>query len=262
MKNSIINKCFPLVIFPILTACHSNISQEKAPQKSENPPIQTNANISNAVPIKANDVENLITSLKNPNPNLVYVSLAKSELPPAEIQDLTQRSENLQKSGSLSGGKITHEFSQTDSFKKELIKQGTLEAIVKKLNFSPTDINAVLGDGFKLVGAGYSGAFNNGKYNSIFRTYQNSTNKRFEINEMYVPLNGDTTLVTYHELINFNLNGYPATFQKLKTADNQAIYDLDVNVKNRSFSVSSAGFSETEFLQTCAKIVSFAEQMP
>lgn len=136
------------------------------------------------------------------------------------------------------------------------------ENVVKHLNFEPTEITSILGSEFKLVGADYSGAFNAGKYNSLFRSYDNGLGKRFEINEMYLNAENDAKMTIYNEAINFDIIANPATLQKLKgsiEAGSKDIYDLDFNVGNRSFSMSAEGFSYSEFVALAQKIARQAQ---
>jgi putative transposase len=126
-----------------------------------------------------------------------------------------------------SKGKITHEFANTEQFRAALKRHGSFENVVKHLNFVPTDVSAILGKNFQLIGADYSGAFNKGKYNSVFRSYQNSLGQRFEINEMLLNDENNGKLTVYNEALNFDVIGHPATLQKLKGVKEQgreAIY--------------------------------------
>lgn len=186
-----------------------------------------------------------------------YVNLADSGLPPDEIEKLTQDFSNLKTYGSYSKGKITHEFANTEQFKVALKRHGSFENVVKHLNFVPTDVSAILGKNFQLIGADYSGAFNKGKYNSVFRSYQNRLGQRFEINEMLLNDENNGKLTVYNEALNFDVIGHPATLQKLKGVKEQgreAIYDLDFNVGNRVFSISAEGLTYQEFITVAHNI--------
>ena len=191
-----------------------------------------------------------------------YLNLVDSGLPPDELKKLRQDFSNLKTYGSYSQGKVTHEFTNTAKFKAALQRHGSFENVVKHLNFEPTEITSILGNEFKLVGADYSGAFNAGKYNSLFRSYDNGLGKRFEINEMYLNAENDVKMTIYNEAINFDIIGNPATLQKLKgsiEAGSKDIYDLDFNVGNRSFSMSAEGFSYSEFVALAQKIARQAQ---
>ena len=155
---------------------------------------------------------------------------------------------------------MTHEFAQTTYFRWALLKNRGLNNVLAKLNFMPIDISALLGEDFKLIGADYSGAFNKGKFNSIFRSYKSRSGKKVEINEMYLNPENNVRLTIYSESINFNLLGHPATFQQLTSADDKNIFDLDFNVNKRAFSISSEGLSYDEFLQLAVKIAKVAKK--
>ena len=187
------------------------------------------------------------------------MKVADSGLPEFEINSLKRDFENLNKYGSYSGGNITHEFTKAGDLKVALEKNNGLKNILKKLSFTPTDIEASLGNDFKLVGADYSGALNKGKFNSIFRYYENNDGKRFEINEMYLTPENNYSLHIYIESLNFYLAGHLATLQNLKSVENKEIYNLDFNVNKRVFSISSEGLNYSEFLQTSIKIADLAD---
>ncbi|WP_201538766.1 hypothetical protein [Psychrobacter immobilis] len=238
---------------------------EKPGSALQNETLKPNASLatkdsSKAMPIDSIDAEKLVQSLNSMGNDIKYLGVAESGLPPFEIDNLMQDYDNLNRYGSYSGGKITNEFARTNDFKDALKKNGGLENILKKLNFTPTDIGVLLGNGFNLVGADYSGAFNEGKFNSIFRSYESNSGKRFEINEMYLTPENNYSLNVYTESINFYLAGHPATLQSLKGADNKEIYNIDFAVNKRLFSISSEGFTYSEFLQTSIKIANSAEK--
>lgn len=214
-----------------------------------------------AFPITAAKAKTLV-QIESPNNGVEYISIDNSGLPIDEINTLKRDFDNLKRLGSYSGGKVTHEFAQTPYFRWALLKNRGLNHILAKLNFTPIDIGALLGDNFKLIGADYSGAFNKGKFNSIFRTYESRSGKKVEINEMYLNPENNVRLTIYIESINFNLLGHPATFQQLTSADNKDIFDLDFNINRRAFSISSEGLSHDEFLQLAIKIANAAEENP
>ena len=216
--------------------------------------------LTGALPITTNDAENLVQSSDNVDSNVKYMKVADSGLPEFEINSLKRDFENLNKYGSYSGGKITHEFTKAGDLKVALKKNNGLKNILKKLSFTPTDIKASLGNEFRLVGADYSGALNKGKFNSIFRYYENNNGKRFEINEIYLTPENNYSLHIYIESLNFYLAGHLATLQNLKSVENKDIYNLDFNVNKRVFSISSEGFNYSEFLQTSMKIADLAKK--
>jgi hypothetical protein len=220
---------------------------------------RTKVQLTGAVPITTTDAENLVQSSDNVDNNIKYMKVAESGLPEFEIDSLKRDFDNLNKYGSYSRGKITHEFTKAGDLKVALKKNNGLKNILKKLSFTPTDIEASLGNDFKLVGADYSGALNKGKFNSIFRYYENNDGKRFEINEMYLTPENNYSLHIYIESLNFYLAGHLATLQNLKSVENKEIYNLDFNVNKRVFSISSEGLNYSEFLQTSIKIADLAD---
>lgn len=212
-----------------------------------------------AFPITTSEAKKLVQT-ENPNNGAEYISIDNSGLPLDEINTLKRDFDNLKKLGSYSGGKMTHEFAQTTYFRWALLKNGGLNHILAKLNFMPINIGTLLGEDFKLIGADYSGAFNKGKFNSIFQSYESRSGKKVEINEMYLNPDNNVRLSIYIESINFDLLGHPATFQHLTSADDKDIFDLDFNINKRAFSISSEGLSHDEFLQLAVKIAKVANK--
>ena len=267
--NSVISALAISSILFVVSGCDSTTKEIKPTDNvATNTAIAGNAAFSDkakvqltgALPITTNDAENLVQSSDNVDSNVKYMKVADSGLPEFEINSLKRDFENLNKYGSYSGGKITHEFTKAGDLKVALKKNNGLKNILKKLSFTPTDIKASLGNEFRLVGADYSGALNKGKFNSIFRYYENNNGKRFEINEIYLTPENNYSLHIYIESLNFYLAGHLATLQNLKSVENKEIYNLDFNVNKRVFSISSEGFNYSEFLQTSMKIADLAEK--
>ena len=109
-------------------------------------------NTSTASAIEENQVSASDSSKSMISSRVEYVNLADSGLPPDEIEKLTQDFSNLKTYGSYSKGKITHEFANTEQFKAALKRHGSFENVVKHLNFVPTDVSAILGKNFQLIG--------------------------------------------------------------------------------------------------------------
>ena len=267
--NSVINALAISSLLSVVSGCDSTTKEIKPTDNvATNTSIAGNSALSNrtkvqlttAVPITTNDAENLVQSSDNIDSNVKYMKVADSGLPEFEINSLERDFENLNKYGSYSGGNITHEFTKAGDLKVALKKNNGLKNILKKLSFTPTDIEASLGNDFKLVGADYSGAMNEGKFNSIFRYYENTDGKRFEINEMYLTPENNYSLHIYIESLNFYLAGHLATLQNIKSIENKVVYNLDFNVNKRVFSISSEGLNYSEFLQTSIKIADLAEK--
>lgn len=158
----------------VVSGCDSTTKEVKPTDNlATNTSITGNADFSDkakvqltgAVPITTNDAENLVQSSDNIDSNVKYMKVADSGLPEFEINSLKWDFENLNKYGSYSGGNIIHEFTKAGDLKVALEKNNGLKNILKKLSFTPTDIEASLGNDFKLIGADYSGALNKGIVN-------------------------------------------------------------------------------------------------
>lgn len=230
---------------------NKNIADFKKPNSKK---LREN-NLGQTPPTEHINPEKLFQDINSSETSINYVKIDESGLPPFEIESLKQDYENLNRYGSYSGGVITNEFTKSADFKKALEKNGGIDNILNKLNFVPVDIENILGNNFKLIGADYSGALNKGKFNSIFRYYESDDKRKLEINEMYLNPENNYSIDIYQESINFYLSGIPATLQSLKGNKNQEIYSLDFTIKNRVFSISGEGFGYSDFLKINSEIV-------
>lgn len=170
---------------------------------------------------------------------VVYLPLVESTLPQEIKDNVVQDMARLKRTGSLSGGQITHEFSHLTEKRAALNKD-------QALNFTPTEIGKLIQD-MPLTGKWYSGAFNDGKYNSLYRLYESADGQRkFEITEMYLDAENGSSMEVFYESLNHQVNQVPMTFEHLKSAQGEQIYNASFNHRSRYYSLSSLGLSRAE----------------
>lgn len=228
----------------------NNISRSDTPLKN----ISENSTEVINQPVSLNEKFSAINVLKENNIN--YVSIDDSTLDTDLKQSLKEQAENLKLYGSFSKGKQTHEFKNTSYYKERLKDLGNFLKIKEKLNFTPSEIDKILGSNFELVGADYSGTYvENEGFDSVFRTYENNRdNSKIEINEMLInPAN--TKVDFYKENTNTYINSSPATIEKIQTPRGY-IYNLSWINNQRSYYLSTQGLTESQVMQYAQKISS------
>lgn len=170
---------------------------------------------------------------------VIYTKLSEAKLSKAQKDDLAKNFDNLNRYGSFSGGKITNEFSNLDK-KRAALKEE------KPLDFKPINTDGLVPD-LKLSGKWYSGAINEGKYNSLYRLYENQDGSiKFEITEMYLNPNNSAIVEVFQESLNHNVNNVPMTIETLRNENGQDIYNVHFNYNNRYYSLSTENMNRTQ----------------
>ncbi|MEN8927065.1 hypothetical protein ABF359_17335, partial [Acinetobacter baumannii] len=170
---------------------------------------------------------------------VLYIKLSESKLTKAQRDALAKEFDNLNRYGSFSGGKITNEFSNLDKKRAALQEE-------KSLDFKPTNTDSLVPD-LKLSGKWYSGAINEGKYNSLYRLYENQDGStKFEITEMYLNPNNSAIVEVFQESLNHNVNNVPMTFETLRTENGKDIYNVHFNYNDRYYSLSTENMTRAQ----------------
>lgn len=170
---------------------------------------------------------------------VLYTKLSESKLSKLQRDALAKDFDNLNRYGSFSGGKITNEFSNLDK-KRAALKEE------KPLDFKPINTDILVPD-LKLSGKWYSGAINEGKYNSLYRLYENHDGStKFEITEMYLNPNNSAIVEVFQESLNHNVNNVPMTVETLRNENGQDIYNVHFNYNNRYYSLSTENINRTQ----------------
>lgn len=152
---------------------------------------------------------------------LTLVSLDQAPLSPQKKMELADKIKNLYKYGSLSGGKITHEFSNLEQHRNFLTKYG-YDTIKEKISFSPKDI-PLNNSSLQLTGSYYSGGYTqNSGFDSLYRLYESPNGEKIEVNQTKLSKDGMKLLII-EETLNYRFNKIPAT---LETFDSDMTYNL------------------------------------
>lgn len=210
------------------------------------------------IPLK-NIEEHVAVNQKTP---IHIISINEADLPFEEKQILIEKFQNLHKHGSLSAGKITHEFKYTNSYRQELDKVGGYAEIEKQLSFKPTPLDPYIASSLKMIGAMSSGTYTENKgFNSVLRSYESVDSKKLEINEMYLNPENNISIEIYKESINYYIKNYPATIERLKDVEGNSIINLSWNTKDRNYMLSAQNISELELNVLADNIISYQENL-
>ncbi len=175
------------------------------------------------------------------------VSINDAGFDTSERQDILEKINNLKMSGSMSGGEITHEFSDLN------LKRGNIEE--KKTSFKPVD--KIIGKEFVMTSKVYSGAYSQDTgYSSIYQLYENPSNgAKIEFTEMYLDPKNNTVMEVVKETLNHSIDNVPMTFETIKTPDSGTIYNAQFNVGKNYYSFSSQGVAPDEFENVLSKVI-------
>lgn len=180
-----------------------------------------------------------------------YLDLSKADLSTEQRSMLKKDFDNLAKYGSFDGNAPDqNEFKEEDltKLRKMLNKQ-------EKLSFSPLEENRFVPNDLKMTGKYYSGTYNEKEgFDSYTRLYENASNKKVEVSEMYLNPSNNTVLDVFKESRNADLEGVSMTWQTKpnSTGDN---YTADFVVNQKKYSISSVGYSEAETKQIVSNLI-------
>ncbi|MDO5650895.1 MAG: hypothetical protein Q4G13_02005 [Moraxella sp.] len=160
-----------------------------------------------------------------------------------------KRVDNLIKYGSMSGGKLPHEFANIAQ--KRTTQNKPLAFTATNTEYFVQQLNSEL----ELTGRLYTGVVDGNGYNSVFHLYENSDNsKKLEINEMYLNEKNNTVVEITEELLNHKINNLPVTFETISDNKN-TYYNAQFAVKNRYFSVSSENINRSDLENFIGEII-------
>ncbi len=214
-----------------------DITQQKVQEKRE----IINENIS-----KTDKIRNLFPE----SAYMTIVDLRNSPLSDIRKLELTENINNLYKYGSMSGGKITHEFQNLDKYRSFLKKHG-YATIIGKINFKPADISIANKNGLELTGAYYSGGYTDGKgFDSLYRLYESNNGGKIEISQTKLANDG-MKLIMIKETFNYELNNVPATFEQFNSYNT---YSLRFVHDGYRYAISTQNLDKNELLDW-AKVI-------
>lgn len=230
--------CVPLILF------FSSVDETKDISTQTRGGDILNENI-----IKNTDIRKY-ANLRTSHPNGVMVlSINDPMFPHEDKKEVLIQINNLRIYGSLSGGKLTHEFENIEEKRNNVNN-------IEKTSFQPTNLDNLVDDGLKITGRLYSGAFNKDTgYDSVYRLYENNSGKKLEATEMYLNPASNTVMQVTKETLNHTINNVPMTFEILKNQDGSLIYNAQFNLNNKYWSLSAMGYTQASFEQIISKII-------
>lgn len=197
-------------------------------------------------------------ALKSIKPGIALLPLSAQKIP----QDLRDRInhdlENLRKTGSMSGGVVTDQFSRVDDLSKSLLNKGFFN-IQRELAINPTNLYQFLGNGFVLIGADTQAKYITDKgWTGYFQIFSNNQkNQMIELSEnQFDPAAGDGVQQA-SDFLNSKVLNYPAVFQYIKLDNNSYIYEFQWFVDARVFMLTTKNFSQQD-AQTIAESITQA----
>ncbi len=199
----------------------------------------------------------LSEAMRSIKPGIALLPLSAQKMPQAMRDQYMKDLDSLKKTGSLSGGVITHEFARADDLITNLLNKG-ISNIQYDLAIIPTNLPLLLGPEFALIGADTQAKYiENYGWTGYFQILKNKkTNQMIELSEdQYDVLNGDGAQGT-SDFINSKILDYPAVFQSIKNGMD-IIYDCDWFVGTRQFKLSTKNFSPQE-MTTVAQNITLA----
>lgn len=200
-------------------------------------------------------------SPKEKEPGFEVQSVITADMPEMARDELKNDIENLRKTGSFSGGKLTHEFSKAVSARKELAKVGGIDGFVKNLSYKPINYGQALGPGFNLVGVDYAGPLVEGKgFGAGYYLYEAGVGK-VEISEMSLGGDGGANITIVAETVNQYIGGKPATLEVLVGAGGERIFNVHWNANSRSYSMSTMNLEKEAAIQLAERISQLADAM-
>ncbi len=192
------------------------------------------------------DLQNLRKSYPN---GIMVLSVNDPMLSPEDKKEALAQINNLRIYGSLSGGKVTHEFEKIEEKRNNINN-------IEKTSFQPTNLDNLVDDNLKITGRLYSGAFNKDTgYDSVYRLYENNSGKKLEATEMYLNPASNAVMQVIKETLNHTISDVPMTFEVLKSQDGSLIYNAQFNLNDKYWSLSGIGYTQASFEQTISKII-------
>lgn len=194
-------------------------------------------------------------------PGVSYASLEQQDLPDEVREKLGTAAKALKETGSLSGGRRTHEFAYVDHFAQQLREKGWAN-LMRDLAITPTDLAVALGQGFLLVGADVQGKdIDKLGRAGFFQVYRANSDRWAELSEEQLDgLTGDGTVIST-EMLNDTVGSYPATVEQLMD-DAALLVNVEWVVNERLMSLSTRNMPKEQALALALRVSQSVEAMP
>ncbi len=191
-----------------------------------------------------------------------YVPLAQQRLPAEWKAHLQTQLDNLRVTGSLNGGRITHEFALLGPLSETLQKKG-LSKLLAQLAVEPTDLRAVLGPSYVVIGADVQGKWVEKRgalgFFQILRSV--SGNQMVELSENQLDVLGGDGTVVASEFQNDKVGEFPATLERLTDSNGARLHNLQWIAKDRTFHLTARNMDAEEVRQLATAITQQFEAM-
>jgi hypothetical protein len=170
---------------------------------------------------------------------------------------------NLHETGSLSRGQVTHEFSLLGPMSENLQKKG-LKNLLAQLAIEPSDLRAILGASYVLVGADSQGKWVEKRGAAgFFQILRNvSGNQMIELSENQLDVLGGDGTVLAPEFQNDKVGSFPATLERLADAQGSTLHNLQWVAKDRTFHLTARNMDADEIRQLATAITRRFVAMP
>lgn len=225
-----------------------------------------------SIPLKDNFSKNPSQSSESEDKPLVvgkaaagvtYKQLADIEMPIELRNQLTRDLELFKSTGSMSGGKITTEFINIDDLKENLEKKG-LDKIKSGLAMTPVNLGLILTNSYRMIGANDQGKFIGEKgWLGFFQIYKDTNSESMvELSEAQIETEMGDSVQEIIEFVNYQISGYNATIQSLKSDKAEYIFTIHWSVNERTFHLSTKNLSKQQAIETAEKITAQFKTLP
>lgn len=196
-------------------------------------------------------------------PGVKYMPLSEQPLPAEWKDHLRAQLKNLRETGSLSGGKVTHEFRSVGSMSENLQKKG-LKTLLAQLAIEPTDLGAILGPSYVLVGADSQGKWVEKRgAQGFFQIVRNvSGNQMVELSERQLDVLGGDGTVMAVESENARVAGFPATLERLVDDYGATLHNIQWAAKDRMFHLTTKNMEADEVQKLATAITQRSMALP
>lgn len=180
------------------------------------------------------------------------------------MEDFRRQIDRLKKTGSMSGGELTHEFSYVSALKKSLAEKG-LKEIKASLAILPTDLGRILGSSFTLIGADSQSKYIESKgWTGFFQVFKSNNDlKMIELSENQMETRAGDGGEAPQELVNFYITGgYAATYEYIKNPEGGYVYNLNWFAKEREFQLTTKFMSQQEAVAIAEAVTALFNAMP
>lgn len=184
-----------------------------------------------------------------------YVPLNEQSLPAEWRAHLQAQLKNLRETGSLSRGKVTHEFALLGPMSENLQKKG-LKKLHGQLAINPSDLRAILGPSYVVIGADSHGKWIDKRGAAgFFQILRNvSGSQMIELSENQLDVLGGDGTVLAPEFQNDLVMNFPATLERLTDPQGAMVHNLQWVAKDRTFHLTTRNMESDEVRQLATAI--------